>query len=96
MNNKEQKKIALVTGASKGIGAAIAIDLARSGFDIWLNYRTDTAGAQAVAEKIERLGSSCSLLQFDVSNEDEVKSVLGKALEDKTPYALIKSCGHYP
>ena len=93
MTDKEQKKTALITGASKGIGAAIAIDLARAGFDIWLNYRRDNAGAQTVAKIIEELGVSCTLLQFDVANEDDVKTILGKALEEKTPFVLVNNAG---
>ena len=45
MNKETAREVALVTGASKGIGAAIALELAQNGFDIWLNYRSDSAAA---------------------------------------------------
>jgi 3-oxoacyl-[acyl-carrier protein] reductase len=90
--NKD-KKIALVTGASKGIGAAIALDLAHDGFDIWLNYRSDTASAKTVSSQIEALEQSCDLLQFDVSDETAVQEILGQALEKDTPFAVVNNAG---
>ncbi len=58
------KKIALVTGASKGIGAAIARDLAGDGFHIWINYRSDHEQAESVAGEIRHAGGDCTLLPF--------------------------------
>ena len=79
MERSEGKKTALVTGASKGIGAAIAIDLAGNGFDVWVNYRSDHDSAKKVSEQIEDLGRKCTLLPFDVTDNDAVQQVLGKA-----------------
>ena len=45
-------KNALITGASKGIGGAVAIELARRGANVAINYRSDTEGANAVAEEV--------------------------------------------
>lgn len=87
------EKTALVTGASKGIGAAIALQLARDGFDIWLNYRSDTAGAQAIARQIEAAGRRCTLLQFNVACSESVEKILAPLLENEVPFALVNNAG---
>ncbi len=89
----DKAKIALITGASKGIGAAIAVTLARDGFDIWLNYRSDHEGASAVAGDIEGMGRKCILLPFDVSDGEAVRASLMPLLEEETPYALVNNAG---
>ncbi len=86
-------RIALITGASKGIGAAIALKLAADGFDIWLNYRSDHEGAGKVAERIETQGRSCTLVPFDVTDPEEVENVLTPLLETAVPYALVNNAG---
>ncbi len=89
----ENKKIALVTGAGRGIGAAIAEELARDGCDIWLNYRSDHDSAQKVAEKVAVIGRQCSLLPFDVADEEAVEGALSPLLAEETPYILINNAG---
>jgi 3-oxoacyl-[acyl-carrier protein] reductase len=89
----EEKKIALITGASKGIGAAIAEVLARDGYDIWLNYRSDHEAAAAVAARIEALGRSCKLLCFDVADSAAVKDALSPLLDNDSPYVLVNNAG---
>ena len=93
MGKSEDRNIALVTGASKGIGAGIALDLAKHGFDIWLNYRSDQAGARKVSGQIESLDRKCTELKFDVTDNDAVQQVLGKALEEDTPFAVVNNAG---
>jgi 3-oxoacyl-[acyl-carrier protein] reductase len=56
----------LVTGASKGLGAAIALALGKQGFTVVVHYRSDAAGAERTAEGIRAAGGECRLLQFDV------------------------------
>ncbi len=90
---KKTAKIALVTGASKGIGAAIALSLAQSGFDIWLNYRSDDDAANAVKQQIEAVGVTCQLLPFDVADMEQTDNALKPFLADATPFAVINNAG---
>ncbi len=66
---------ALVTGASSGIGKAIAIALGEAGADVAVNYVSNPESAEEVAEKIRSFGSKAIVLKADVSKEDEVKSM---------------------
>jgi 3-oxoacyl-[acyl-carrier protein] reductase len=66
----------LVTGASRGIGRAIALALAQAGFELGLNYRSRTAEAEAVAGEIRALGRKASLLPFDVADREDSGAAL--------------------
>ena len=63
---------ALITGASKGLGAGIAIGMAQAGADVLINYYSDKAGAESVAEEVEKHGGKALLFKADVAKEDEV------------------------
>jgi len=75
-------KVALVTGASRGIGHAIALELVRRGANVALNFRADVGHAESAADEIRELGGECLLIQGDVSEKGEaarmVKEVLNK------------------
>ncbi|BAJ30022.1 MULTISPECIES: 3-oxoacyl-ACP reductase FabG [Kitasatospora] len=66
---------AVVTGASRGIGAAIALQLAEHGCDVALNYRSSAGKAEQLAEKIEGLGRRALLVKADVSDEAQVTAM---------------------
>ena len=61
----------LVTGSSRGIGKAIALRLAQSGFDIVVHCRSRIEEAEEVAQSIRELGRQARVLQFDVSHRNE-------------------------
>lgn len=86
-------KIALVTGASRGLGAAISISLAQAGYNIWANYKSNKTAAEEVKKQINSLGRECELMQFDVCNEQEVNTVLSPYLEENTPDVLVNNAG---
>lgn len=88
-----KSKIALVTGGSGVLGAAIAFSLAQNGFDIWLNYNKNLAAAEKNAEIIRETGVECRLLPFDVSDINSVKEALDPLLENEVPYVLINNAG---
>lgn len=74
-------KTALVTGGSRGIGRAIAIELAREGADVVVNYRRDEAAARATVADIERLGRGAIALRADVAEWPAVEAMVARALD---------------
>lgn len=71
----------LVTGSSRGIGKAIALNLAAAGYNIVLHCRSNTAQAEAVQQTITAKGVSCRILQFDVSDREQSKQCLEHDIE---------------
>jgi enoyl-[acyl-carrier protein] reductase III len=74
-------KIALITGSSRGIGRAIALRLAAEGARIVVNYRRNAEQAEAVVTEVQRLGSSASAVQADMSNGDDVRAMFQQLKE---------------
>ena len=77
-----ESKIALVTGSARGIGRAIALDLAREGADIIVNYRSRPDAAEEVAEKIRDMGRQALIVKADVADEGQVKSMVDQAVQE--------------
>ncbi|MEI9898319.1 MAG: SDR family oxidoreductase [Chthoniobacter sp.] len=71
-------KVAIVTGSSRGIGAAIAQRLAKDGFTVVVNYAGRAADADGVVQKIEAAGGQAAALQADVSNSAEVAALFDR------------------
>lgn len=74
-------KVAIVTGASRGIGRAIALALARDGADILVNARSNIGEARKVAGKIESMGRRVLVILADVSNKEDVDNMVKKTIE---------------
>lgn len=71
-----EKRRVLVTGASRGIGRAVAIEAARQGFDPVIHYCRNAAAAEAVAAEIRGLGGSGAMLSFDCSDRDSARTAI--------------------
>ncbi|TXK77480.1 3-oxoacyl-[acyl-carrier-protein] reductase [Paenibacillus sp. N3.4] len=74
-------KVALVTGASRGIGRAIALHLAESGADVVVNYAGSEAAAEEVVAQIEAMGRKATKLRADVSSFQEADDLVKQTLE---------------
>ncbi|MBW3541392.1 MAG: glucose 1-dehydrogenase [Planctomycetes bacterium] len=75
-------RVALVTGASRGIGRACALELARRGADVAINYHSHREGAEAVGEEIRRLGRRALVLQADVAVQESVEDLVRRTVHE--------------
>lgn len=80
---------ALITGASRGIGAAIAEGLAEDGFAVVLNYRSRDEDAEAVKARIEAAGGEATLAKFDVTDPEASAATIDGLLEDERPIGVL-------
>jgi glucose 1-dehydrogenase len=82
MAGRLQDKVALITGSDSGIGQATAIEFAKEGADVVVNYLEDKDGAERTREKVEAAGRRAIVVGADVSDEDQVGEMFDEAIEE--------------
>ena len=93
MSSDEVRRV-LVTGASKGIGRAVATRLGGMGFHVTVHYGGDEAGANETAEAVRSAGGSADILGFDVSDRESTRDALETAIADHGPYwGIVSNAG---
>jgi len=94
--SKLQGKVALVTGASKGIGAAIALELASQGAAVAVNYSGSKAGAEKVVNEIKKAGGKAIAVQANVADPDTIGPLVNTVVKQLGPISiLVNNAGIY-
>ena len=78
----KETKVVLITGASKGIGKVAAKHFADNGYDVVINYNTDSEGANEVAKDVREAGRRVLVVQADVSDAKQVEELFRKTIEE--------------
>jgi 3-oxoacyl-[acyl-carrier protein] reductase len=90
----DENKTAIVTGASRGIGRATAVELAKAGYFVIINYKSNEAAAMETLNLVKEAGSDGELSQFDVADHEQTKNVLKSITErHKNIQVLVNNAG---
>lgn len=87
------QQLTIVTGGSRGIGAAVCVRLAAEGHDVVVGYRSDTSAAHDVAETVRGTGGRCLVVQADTADEASVDRLFDRASELGTVTGLVNNAG---
>lgn len=86
-------QVALVTGASRGIGRAVARTLAMHGAEVWINYNNSKSAAAALESEIADAGGACHLVRADVTDDSQVQQMIEQVVEDRGLHILVNNAG---
>ena len=75
-----KNRVAIVTGGSRGIGAAIAMELAKQGAKVIINYNNSPGSAEMVVSSIKKIGGEAHMVQADISNYEEAKKLINETI----------------
>ena len=94
MSQKPDTKTAVITGASRGIGRAIAIELAKQGYYTFINYHSDKDGAAHTLEQVRAAGSQGEIMQFDVADKEQSQAAIDNIMDRcETIDVLVNNAG---
>ena len=94
LSGMEDKKLALVTGGSRGIGRATCVELARAGYNVIINYKSNEAAAQETLRLVREAGGDGEIVQFDVVDAAATQTAIANLLKKyKTIHVLINNAG---
>ena len=80
--NEAERQVVIVTGASRGIGRAVAVRFARDGAAVIVNYRGSEAAANETVQAVTEAGGQATLMQGDVSNRDDAERLIEAAITE--------------
>ena len=84
-----KNQVVIITGASSGIGKAVAVKTARDGYHVLINYNSNEAGAAECKNEIEKEGGTCTTSRFNIKDRKQVESTLNSFFSDNTDLKLV-------
>jgi len=94
MDTTPETKVAIVTGASRGIGRAIGMELAGNGYHVVVNYRSDEKGAMETLNLIKQVGGNGTVMQFDVADHQAAQAAVDTVVKNfETIDVLVNNAG---